>query len=230
MFLVHRSSLSQELKKAPTPPAQQPPLPAAPAPPQPQVKHHQCDTPHHHESVDCDPWWWKWLTLLTNMGLHMGHDNQLTSLDFCLHQMLRRGKANGTLRSQWPWPNQPSSLLPQRCPLLSLWQPLPPAPRQRSSLRWAPSWRRPSSEEARVQMMRYEAGSAIIIIIIIYLRGYREGTNKPMDSFKTHPWVPFRHARLKDCLHFSGISTVEGSLLSICKMSTNLTLVKRDSF
>lgn len=159
MFLVHRSSLSQELKKAPTPPAQQPPPPVAPAPPRPQVNSHQCDTPHHHESVDCDPWWWKWLTLVTNM--HMGHDNHLTSLDFCPHQMLRRGKANGTLLSQWPWPNPLSSPLLQPCPLLSLWQPLPPVQRQRSSLRWAPSWRRPSSEEARVRMVCNEARSVV---------------------------------------------------------------------
>lgn len=37
MFLFHRLSLSQELKKAPTPPAQLPPPPVTPAPPQPQV-------------------------------------------------------------------------------------------------------------------------------------------------------------------------------------------------
>lgn len=162
MFLVHRSSLSLELKKAPTPPAQQPPPPVAPAPPQPQVNTcHQCDTCRHHESVDCDPWCWKWLTLVTNMGLLMGHYNQLTSLDFCPHQTLRRGKANGTLQSQWPWPNPLSSPRLQRCPLLSLWQPLPPAQRQRSSLRWAPSWRRPSSEEARVRRVCNEALSVL---------------------------------------------------------------------
>lgn len=34
---LFRLSLSQELRRAPTPPAQHPPPPAAPAPPQPQV-------------------------------------------------------------------------------------------------------------------------------------------------------------------------------------------------
>lgn len=45
MFLFHRLSLSQELKKAPTPPAQQAPPPVIPAPPQPQVNSHQCNNP-----------------------------------------------------------------------------------------------------------------------------------------------------------------------------------------
>lgn len=45
MFLLHRLSLSRELKKAPTPPAQHPPPPATPAPPQPQVSSLQCSKP-----------------------------------------------------------------------------------------------------------------------------------------------------------------------------------------
>lgn len=50
--LLHRLSLSQELKKAPMLPAQQPLPPVASAPPQPQVNSYQCNTPHQQESVD----------------------------------------------------------------------------------------------------------------------------------------------------------------------------------
>lgn len=45
MFSFHRLNSSQGLKKAPTPPAQQPPPPVTPAPPQPQVNSRQCNNP-----------------------------------------------------------------------------------------------------------------------------------------------------------------------------------------
>lgn len=64
--LLHRLSLSQELKKAPMPPAQQPLPPVASAPPQPQVNSYQYNTPHQQEYVT----------------MHMIRNNQLTSIDF----------------------------------------------------------------------------------------------------------------------------------------------------
>lgn len=149
MFSFRRLNSSQELKKAPTPPAQQPPPPVTPAPPQPQVNSRQCNNPL--PAVE---------TLVTDLPA-WGHTLRSTDVTSSPQQMLRRGKANGTPQFQWPWPSPPSSPLPQRCPLLSPWRPLPPAPRPRSSRRWAPSWRRPSSEEARARTVCMEAGRVV---------------------------------------------------------------------
>ena len=63
-------------------------------------------------------------------------------------QRPRRGRVNGTRPCRWPWPSQRCSPPQPRSPAWSPSPPPPAAPRPRSSLRSAPSWRRPSSEAA----------------------------------------------------------------------------------
>lgn len=171
MFLFHRLSLSQELKKAPTPPAQLPPPPVTPAPPQPQVNSHQRNTVL--PTLDLE-------TTVSHapIGLRLWRDD--ASFVSSPQQMLRRGRANGTRQFRWPWPSPPSSPQPQRCPPWSPWRPPPLAPRPRLSRPWAPSWRRPSSEQAGGGCGSWKK----IFIIFMYVRGYSEGSKELMDSLK----------------------------------------------
>lgn len=87
MFLFHRLSLSQELKKAPTLPAQLPLLPVTPAPPQPQVNSRQCNT--LLTTLDFE------MTVShAPIGLRLWRED--ASFVSSPQQMLRRGRANGT--------------------------------------------------------------------------------------------------------------------------------------
>lgn len=203
MFLFHRLSLSQELKKAPTPPAQQPPPPVTPAPPQPLVSSRQCSNPYQL-------WIWKHCLRTFRLAFLLWRSANTTCFLSPADAQKRKSKWDSAIPVTLAQPTiiTTTAMLPAVVSVTTT------AAGTKTTVISAVGTILKKAKQWRGQSQDGVSGGwksrAVIIISIMYSRGNREGSNQLVASFQTQARGLFR-TRLDGrrlCLHSSGVRAV----------------------